>query len=107
MILKEVRHVPDICLNLISIRRLDDEGFTNCFGEGKWKVTKGSLVAARGKKLCTLYVMEAKLHREEINANQKEARIDLWHKRLGHISEKGLHTLARKQFLPNLQRYTS
>ena len=58
---------------------------------------------ARGKKLNSFYVMEAKLHKGEINAIQKGESIDLWHKRLGHISEKGLQTLARKQFLPELQ----
>ena len=67
LVLKDVRHVLDIRLNLISTSRLDDEGFTNSFGESKWKPTKGSLVVARGKKHNTLYVMEAKLHKE-INA---------------------------------------
>ena len=103
LVLKDVRHVPDIRLNLISTGRLDDEGFTNSFGESKWKLTKGSLVVARGKKQNTLYVMEAKLHKGEINAAQRDVSIELWHMRLGHISEKGLQTLARKQFLPNLQ----
>ena len=32
LVLKDVRHVPDIRLNLISIGRLDDGGFTNSFG---------------------------------------------------------------------------
>ena len=68
LILKDVRHVLDIHLNLISTDRLDDEGFANSFGESKWKLTKGSLVVARGKKHNTLYVMEAKLHKGEINA---------------------------------------
>ena len=68
LILKDVRNVLDICLNLIFIGRLDDEGFTNSFGESKWKLTKGSLVVTRGKKHNTLYVMEAKLHKGEINA---------------------------------------
>ena len=47
LILKDVRHVQNIHLNLISTGRLDDEGFTNYFGESKWKLTKGSLVIAR------------------------------------------------------------
>ena len=33
LVLKDVRHVPNIRLNLISTCRLDDEGFTNSFGE--------------------------------------------------------------------------
>ena len=56
---------------------------------------------ARRKKLNTFYVMEAKLHKGEINAIQKDVSIDLLHKRLEHISEKGLQILARNQFLPN------
>ena len=35
LVLKDVRHVPYICLNLISTGRLDDEGFINSFGESK------------------------------------------------------------------------
>ena len=63
LVRKDVRHVPDIRLNLISTSRLDDEGFTNSFYESKWRLTKGSLVVARGKKQNTLYVMEANLHK--------------------------------------------
>ena len=103
LILKDVRHVPDIRLNLISAGKLDDEGFINYFGGSKWKLTKGSLVVARGTKTNTLYVMQAKLYKGEINALRKVADIDLWHRRLGHVSEKGLQVLARKQFLPGLQ----
>ena len=35
LVLKEVRHVPDMRLNLISTGKLDDDGYTNYFGEGK------------------------------------------------------------------------
>ena len=88
LVLKDVTHVLGICLNLISIDRLDDEGFTNSSGESKWKHTKGSLIVARGKKQNTLYVMEAKLHKGEINAAKRDVSIKLWHRRLGHISKK-------------------
>ena len=33
-LLKDVRHVPDIRLNLISTGKLDVDGYTNQFGEG-------------------------------------------------------------------------
>ena len=69
LILKNVRHVPDIRLNLISTGRLDDEGFINYFGESKWKLTKGSLVIARGKKMNTLYVTQAKLNKGRDKCN--------------------------------------
>ena len=94
--LKDVIHVPDIHLGLISIGRLDGEGFANSFDECKWKLTKGSLIVAKGKKENTFYAMEANLHKGETNAAQRDVSIELWHRRLGHISEKGLQTLSRK-----------
>lgn len=42
LFLKDVRHVPDIRLNLMSAGKLDDEGYKNQFGDGKWKLSKGS-----------------------------------------------------------------
>ncbi|VVB05037.1 unnamed protein product [Arabis nemorensis] len=67
IILKDVRHIPDMRLNLISYGKLDDVSLGNHFGEGKWKLTKGKLVMARGKKERSLYVTQAKLCKEEVN----------------------------------------
>ncbi|KAG6437371.1 hypothetical protein SASPL_102286 [Salvia splendens] len=49
LVLRDVRHVPDIRLNIISTGKLDDDGYINHFGEGKWKLIKGSLIAAKEK----------------------------------------------------------
>lgn len=65
--LRVLRHVPDIRLNLISAGRLDDEGFCNTFSDGQWKLTKGTIVVARGNKSLSLYVMLAKLSRGFVN----------------------------------------
>ena len=48
--LKDVRHVQNIHLNLIFISKLDDDGYINQFSEGKWKLTKGTLVLAKERK---------------------------------------------------------
>ena len=58
----DVRHVLDIRLNLISAGKLDDDGFVNYFGGSKWKLTKISLMVARGTKTNNLHVMQAKLY---------------------------------------------
>ena len=47
LVLKEVRHVSDIRLNLISIGKLDDVGLVNHFGDCKWKLTKGSMIVKK------------------------------------------------------------
>ncbi|CAL2229329.1 unnamed protein product [Prunus armeniaca] len=46
----DVRHIPDMRLNLISTRLLEEEGYTNVFAKGKWKLSKNSLVLALGRK---------------------------------------------------------
>jgi len=48
--LKDVRHVPDMCLNLISAGKLDDVGLVNHFGGGMRKLTNESIIVAKGKK---------------------------------------------------------
>lgn len=35
LILRDVRHVPDIMFNLISVSKLDDEDSSNFFGTGQ------------------------------------------------------------------------
>ena len=50
LILHDVKHVPDMRLNLISVGRLDDENYHNYFGKNEWKLTRGSMVVARGKR---------------------------------------------------------
>ncbi|KAK4423648.1 Retrovirus-related Pol polyprotein from transposon TNT 1-94 [Sesamum alatum] len=55
LILKDVKHVPDIRLNLISVGKLDDDGFESHYGNGNWKLTKGNLALARGVKEGSLY----------------------------------------------------
>ena len=62
---------------------------------------------ARGNKQNTIYVMEAKLHKGETNTAKWDVSIELWHRRLGHISEKGLQTLARRQFFSKFARNAS
>ena len=39
LILKNVKHIPDIRMNLISTGKLDDEGFNNTFCDSQWKLT--------------------------------------------------------------------
>ncbi|KAG8479560.1 hypothetical protein CXB51_029173 [Gossypium anomalum] len=104
--LKDVRHASNNHLNLISAGKLDDEGFCNTFSEGQWKLTKGSLVVARGKKSSNLYLMQALTSREMMNVTVNDNSTELWHKRLSHMSEKGLNCLAKKNQLSGLKNAT-
>ena len=54
--LQNVRHVPGLKRNLISVGQLDDEGHVVTFTGGLWKISKGAMVVARGMKSGTLYM---------------------------------------------------
>uniref|UniRef100_A0A0D3ADU8 GAG-pre-integrase domain-containing protein n=1 Tax=Brassica oleracea var. oleracea TaxID=109376 RepID=A0A0D3ADU8_BRAOL len=56
---------------------------------------------ARGRKEGSLYVIQAKLCKEEVNV--ASADMEIWHRRLGHMSEKGLNILSRKKLLPDMK----
>ena len=61
------------------------------------------MIMAKGKKTWTLYIMQAKLVKEDVNVVD-DSSVNLWHMRLSHISEKGLETLARKNLLSLKER---
>lgn len=46
--LKDVKHVSVIRLNLIPAGKLEDDGYCNSFVKRQWKLTKGSLIVAKG-----------------------------------------------------------
>ena len=66
----------------------------NQFDNGRWKLRKGRMIVSRGKKEGFIYIMQVKVNKGATNVSQDTTK-ELWHKRLGHMSEKGLETLAK------------
>lgn len=98
--LSSVRHVPCLKRNLISLGMLDEAGYTCKTEGGNMKITRGSYVAMRGVKRSGLYVLLGKTVTKTpgaamVNESSKDMT-NLWHKRLGHISEKGLYYLNKQ-----------
>ncbi|KAK4395153.1 hypothetical protein Sango_1669600 [Sesamum angolense] len=78
--LKNVRHVPDLCHNLISCAALEEEGLEGRWGKGIMKIMKGSLTVFKAEKRRNLYVCHVKydlLAASVLNKNDS----NLWHKR--------------------------
>ena len=100
-LLEKVRHIPKLRRNLISVGQLDDEGHAILFVGGTWKVTKEARVLARGKKTDTLYMTSSP--RDIIAVADASTDTSLWHRRLGHMSEKGMKMLLSKGKLPELK----
>ena len=40
LVLNNVKHAPDVRLNLIFVGSLDDEGYVNTLGASQWKLTR-------------------------------------------------------------------
>ncbi|KAK8936121.1 hypothetical protein KSP39_PZI013254 [Platanthera zijinensis] len=102
LVLRDVRHVPDIRFNLISVGRLGDEGHLSVFGGDFWKLIRGSLVMARGYRDSGLYYMEGRPEAAQANSVRDETSTSLWHRRLAHISQKGLGCLAKKKLISDI-----
>jgi hypothetical protein len=88
-LLKEVRHVPYLRKNTISIGQLASEGCISIFIYKMWKVIKKSLVIAKGEKVGTLYLCTGSTN-SSICLASTGVDTTLWHHRLGHMSEKGM-----------------
>ena len=100
LVLKNVRHVPTIKKSLINTGRLDNAGYVTVFGNSSWKISKGSLTVTtsiKSRSLYTLHVSKVKNH--VINVIEQPS-VSLWHRRLGHMSKKGMEILSRSGYLP-------
>ena len=54
LVLKSVRHVEALRLNIISVGLLDGDDYLSSFGKRKYKLTKGNMIVARGKNGLTI-----------------------------------------------------
>ncbi|KAH9684519.1 Integrase catalytic domain-containing protein [Citrus sinensis] len=97
--LKEVRFVPTLKKNLISMGALEAKGYKVTIEDGTMKFTHGAMVILQGARRHNLYYLKGSTTDE---ANVVEAHSDttkLWHVRLGHAGEKSLQTLMRHGLL--------
>ncbi|GJS60992.1 retrovirus-related pol polyprotein from transposon TNT 1-94 [Tanacetum coccineum] len=103
-VLENVRYIPDLKRNLISLGTLNREGYTVQLQNGRVKVIKGSLMVLSGTmKGNYVYSLDgwAESGEASVGIQEKESLAQVWHKRLGHISEAGLHELEKREVLGN------
>ncbi|KAG8478794.1 hypothetical protein CXB51_028696 [Gossypium anomalum] len=102
--LSDVRHVPELKRNLISLSTLDSKGYRYTAESGVLKISKGSLVVMKGKrKTVKLYVLQGStVTGDAVVASSSLSDDDitkLWHMRLGHMSENGMAELSKRELL--------
>lgn len=96
-VLKQVKHVPNLKRNLISLKELVKEGYALKGCDGDIKITKGSMVYFRGniKNVIHLLKGELKMPIMIVDDVQNVLNVQLWHKRLAQINERDLIDLKK------------
>ncbi|KAL8497416.1 hypothetical protein ACS0TY_020925 [Phlomoides rotata] len=97
-VLADVRFIPNLKRNLISLGMLELRGIHFKSNGGILLVRKGSDVVMRGIRKPTLYYLDGSTVLGEASVSKQEDP-DLWHLRLGHVSEKGLNELKKQGIL--------
>jgi hypothetical protein len=95
--LMDVRFVPELKINLISLGVLDSGGYKYTGQGGALKVSKGSLVVMKETKIDNLYKLEGST---EVESEVTYVSSCLWQKQQGHMSKKGLQNC---KLLPDLE----
>ncbi|KAG8477597.1 hypothetical protein CXB51_030467 [Gossypium anomalum] len=102
--LSDVRYVPELKRNLISLSTLDSKGYRYTAESGVLKISKGSLVVMKGqRKTAKLYVLQGSTVTGDAAVTSSSLSDDditkLWHMRLGHMSENGMVELSKRGLL--------
>jgi hypothetical protein len=61
LVLKSVRHVEALRLNIILVGLLDKDGCLSRFGNAQYKLTKGNLIVEKRNNVSVFYQVHAKL----------------------------------------------
>lgn len=105
--LSDVRHVPDLKKNLISLRAFNSNGCKYTTTGGVLKVSKGYMIVMKGQMTGNLYwLIENTVTGGASVTTDVESSTDdtnLWHMRLGHISEQGIMDLYKRKLLKGIR----
>uniref|UniRef100_A0A2N9I9J1 Integrase catalytic domain-containing protein n=1 Tax=Fagus sylvatica TaxID=28930 RepID=A0A2N9I9J1_FAGSY len=104
--LEKVRHIPDMRKNLISLGTLDSKGYSYKSKNGIMKVSKGAMVVMTGQKISSnVYKLLGNTILGGVAAVAESEDDDtlLWHMRLGHMSERGMRELHKRNLLTGIK----
>ncbi|KAK3020800.1 hypothetical protein RJ639_047756 [Escallonia herrerae] len=105
--LGDVRYIPDLKKNLIFLVTLDSIDCSISIKGGVMKVSKGAMVIMKGQKTGNLYKLIGKTvigaASVSTHASSSNDNSELWHKRLGHLSEGGMLELHKSKLLQGVK----
>lgn len=102
--LTNVRYVPKMKRNLISLGTLEAMGFKFSADNGVLKVSQGNRVVLKAERFNNLYYLQGSTitGTAAVSIASNTSNTKLWHMRLGHMSEKGMHLLHKRGYLNDI-----
>lgn len=104
--MENVLFVPELTLNLMSLRRLESSGKKVIFHKGKVVVEDADQdVVATGKQVGVLYAMDFQYLTTPNSAmvtGKVTKELDLWHQRYGHLGNGNLMKLINRKMVDGL-----
>ncbi|KAG7554626.1 GAG-pre-integrase domain [Arabidopsis suecica] len=100
VLLTQVRYIPDMDRNLLSMGTLEEQGCSFESSNGVLKIKEGNRTLFVGSRHEKLYLLQGKPENGHLlNVERKNDDTVLWHRRLGHISQKNMDILVKKGYL--------
>ena len=102
-VLSDVRHVPKLKKNLISLGALESKGLVVIIRDGVLKVISGALMVMKGIRRNNLHYYNGSTMIGVVTivsgSDKDEEITSLWHRRLGHAGKKALLILVKRGLL--------
>ena len=99
--LKNVLYSPEFRENLLSVSKIVQAGIAVKFEEDRAVLTKNGYTVASAKRWGNLFQIAIKIPRNAANMSKSESG-NLWHKRLGHISNNCLNELIQHKMVDGI-----
>ncbi|KAJ0489574.1 putative RNA-directed DNA polymerase [Helianthus annuus] len=103
--LSNVRYIPELKRNLLSLGTFESSGYHVSLRDGKAKIINGSMVVLTGvRRGNNIYFLEGDAVSNSVNVvEDTSSEAMLWHRRMGHISAQGLVELNKHEVFGNLK----
>uniref|UniRef100_A0A2N9JAK8 Uncharacterized protein n=1 Tax=Fagus sylvatica TaxID=28930 RepID=A0A2N9JAK8_FAGSY len=97
----DVRHMPDLAKNLLSLSTFDSQGYNYTGGGGVLRIGKGALIVINGILVNDLYLLQGStiVGVAAVSSADLDSNTHLWHMHLAHMSEADMYILSKQGLL--------
>lgn len=105
-LIKNVFYVPELRRNLLSVKKLEQEGIKVTFENGKVKlINKNNCLVGLGKRE-NLYEINFNLNKNECFNVSLNNEFMKWHKRYAHLNYQSLEKLIKRNLVDGIEKNT-